>query len=894
MLNVHFRQVRMSPFQTDQAGSANLSDDPADRLYFLNADQRGQGAGPGGKPSLSTNDAAIQLTRTGASWLGGQPLGSGVTVSFAFRSNAPAAMPGDTAGFSQFSAAQIAATLLALQAWSDAANIRFVRVDDGNGYSDNATLLFSNYSSGENGAAAFAYMPGSSAVGSVSGDVWINNSLSYNASPIQLGYGAHTLVHEIGHAIGLSHPAAYNATKDESITYNQHATYYEDSRQYTVMSYFSESNTGASFYRAYSSAPLLDDIAAIQRLYGANMTTRTGDTVYGFNSNTGQPWFTANNSSIGVIFSVWDAGGVDTLDFSQYSQVQVIDLRQGHFSNVGGMVGNVSIAMGAVIENAIGGSGADVIIGNAANNRLDGGGGSDQIDGGDGIDTAVFNGNRGDFTISATPYGLRVDGATGSVLLNNVEFLAFKDQTISIADAGGVHLSGTDGNDFLTGTRFDDTLKGGYGNDLLIGLEGNDWMYGEGGDDVLIGGPGNNYLFGGDGIDTAIFSGMIGGYDYVTTSSLGGGRYGGSNVYHMERLQFLDGVKSFVSDDLFATAYRLYDAAFDREPDPGGLAAYVHMLANGTTAADILKAFSASAEFQARYGGTDNETYVRRMYQYSLDREPDAGGLAHNVAALNNGMSRAELLTIFSESDEHKNLMKIQIESRGIWIQDEGTLAVARLYDSILDRVPDLGGLEAYRGLLDRGYTLQQLADSMVQSVEFQTRYGNLSNGDFVKQLYRFVLDREADPQGLDVYVSALERGMTRAELTVILSESVEHRASYQSTWENQVRTLENGLYRTPAAEASADAGAPQTLPLADDHFAAQSDDWGHRDAFVLPALVETPLVQPALASDEDYDFQPLTQPLFEQMDLTLTINGPHPDLGLVDHGQHNDWFLAA
>lgn len=405
----------MSPFQTDQASGSNpFANLPADPLYFLNADARGQGPGPGGKPSLTTSDVALQLTRTGASWLGGQALGSGVTVSFAFRSNAPTTLPTDVNGFSQFSAAQIAATLLALQSWADVANIRFVRVDDGNGYSDNATLLFSNYSSGQEGAAAFAYMPGATAFGSASGDVWVNRSLGANISPIQLGYGAQTLVHEIGHAIGLSHPAAYNASADATITYNENATYYEDSRQYSVMSYFSESNTGGSFFRAYSSAPLMDDIAAIQRLYGANMTTRTGDTVYGFNSNTGQPWLTANNSSLGVIFSVWDAGGVDTLDFSRYSQAQVIDLRQGHFSNVGGMVGNVSIAMGAVIENAIGGLGADIIIGNAADNRLAGGGGNDQIDGGEGIDTAVFNGNRADFEIWVTVYGVTVKGSTGS------------------------------------------------------------------------------------------------------------------------------------------------------------------------------------------------------------------------------------------------------------------------------------------------------------------------------------------------------------------------------------------------------------------------------------------------------------------------------------------------
>jgi len=87
----------------------------------------------------------------------------------------------------------------------------------------------------------------------------------------------------------------------------------------------------------------MDDIAAAQRLYGANMTTRTGDTTYGFNSNAGQPWFQPDGNGY-MIFAVWDAGGNDTFDFSGYSQNQVIDLRQAAFSNVGGLVGNVSIA----------------------------------------------------------------------------------------------------------------------------------------------------------------------------------------------------------------------------------------------------------------------------------------------------------------------------------------------------------------------------------------------------------------------------------------------------------------------------------------------------------------------------------------------------------------------
>ena len=115
---------------------------------------------------------------------------------------------------------------------------------------------------------------------------------------------------EIGHAIGLAHPGDYNT--GGSPTYANSAIYYEDSRQYTVMSYFSESNTGAYFGGRYTAAPLLDDIAAIQLAYGANMSTRLGDTTYGYNSTADRPWFDVVASGSRLIFAVWDAGGTDS------------------------------------------------------------------------------------------------------------------------------------------------------------------------------------------------------------------------------------------------------------------------------------------------------------------------------------------------------------------------------------------------------------------------------------------------------------------------------------------------------------------------------------------------------------------------------------------------------
>jgi RTX toxins and related Ca2+-binding proteins len=521
---------------------------------IINADDRG-GTGPNGKPSLSPADAGAQITRSNLTWAAG--IGQPVTVTFAFRSTAPTTMPEGTTGFSTFNATQIAATLAALQSWSDVANIVFNRVQDAaSEYSNNATILFGNYADGAEGAAAFAYLPGSAGSaaaalpGAVQGDVWVNNSLGYNATPIALQYGLQVLTHEIGHAIGLSHPAAYNAGPGVSITYAQHAVYFEDSRQYSLMSYFSETLTGASYrvgnQQYYSAVPLLDDIAAAQRLYGANMTTRTGDTVYGFNSTADRSWFSATSGASLLIFAVWDAGGIDTFDFSGYAQNQVIDLRQGAFSSVGALVGNVAIAMGAVIENAIGGDGADQIRGNSANNRITGGAGNDVIDGGLGSDTVVFSGNRSQYTITWNGQIGTVTGPDGTDTITNVEFLQFADQTIAAAPTGGLTVAGDPTDDTMNGTEFADNLGGLAGNDTINGLggddvlnggSGNDTLNGGEGDDVLDGGLGNDALNGGNGRDTADYRLASGGVTVNLATGTASGAAGNDTLSGIEDVQ---------------------------------------------------------------------------------------------------------------------------------------------------------------------------------------------------------------------------------------------------------------------------------------------------------------------------------------------------------------------
>lgn len=417
--------------------------------------------------------------------------------------------------------------LWALESWTNVTGISFTTT------SGSADITFDDHQSGAF-AGPDAYNPNTGIITSASVNVSTSWLASYGTTLDSYSY--QTYVHEIGHALGLYHSGNYNG----SATYGVDNHFLNDSYQMTVMSYFSISeNTNVNASDYLLAGPMLADIYAIQSLYGTPTNVFSGDTVWGRNSNVGG----IQGTLMGYLFdgdtvdpaiygnrmiatTIFDSGGTDLIDVSGRSDHQYLDLREGRFSNVAGLTGNLGVAIGAVIENGTTGSGNDTLIGNASDNVLTGGTGNDSIDGNAGSDTLVINAARSGATVNDLGGGVyEVVTSDGTDRFTNVEFFQFTDGTVDLAtltgSGGGGGGGGGGGTD---GTAARDVMLGGAGNDTLNGLGGDDRLDGQDGDDVLNGGDGNDEMLGRDGNDS-----MLGGAGDDTMAASNGNDtlYGG-------------------------------------------------------------------------------------------------------------------------------------------------------------------------------------------------------------------------------------------------------------------------------------------------------------------------------------------------------------------------------
>ena len=440
--------------------------------------------------------------------------------------------------------------------------------------------------------------------------------------------------------------------------------------------------------------------------------------------------------------------------------------------------------LGSDLTNVLVGlDGDDTVLGLGGDDVLNGGGGHDSIDGGAGDDTAVYNGQRSDYTISASDTGFTIadnrGGGDDTDTVAGVEVFEFDDGILTAANLlTGTPTRPTPPSD--TSTAGDDSITGTAGGDRIDALAGNDTVKGLDGDDTLIGGAGDDLLDGGAGHDVAEMDGIgfrnagpraTGDGGVVITTSLGA-----DTLANVEVVTFADGRLVMDADDPAARVARLYEAALDRLPDQGGLNFWIDAVQDGRALAELARGFLDSAEFQSRFGDvSSNGAFVDQLYLNVLGRAGEAGGRQFWVDSLNSGASRSDVLVAFSESAENKAGTAALVQA-GIWDRSEAATEVARLYDTVFGRLPDAQGLTFWKNGLEGGTaTPGQMADAFTGSAEFSAKYGTLGNREFADALYVNTLDRAADQAGLDYWTGQLDAGAARSAVVLAFSESREH-----------------------------------------------------------------------------------------------------------------------
>ena len=352
----------------------------------------------------------------------------------------------------------------AFRSWNSVAGLSLQKVNEKDGQVGAIRSAFTDSFNTE-GAVAFSYQPGTTAG---HGDIFYNYE-QFPSEDFTVGsFAYYTALHEIGHALGLSH-----THQDEGGSYfGKELNKSEDTIRNSVMSYGVEDRNTVLVEKdgqlesktIYASTPMRYDIQAMEALYGKSTTSNVGDTVY--------QWA----DRVQTLETIYDSDGIDTLDASNQTQEVHVNLQPGSFQSIGIWSedeqvqhyvdkgygdkqtmeqfidvlnagakdaralytgeDNVAIAYSSYIENAIGGQSDDVIIGNDLDNVLKGNAGDDLLIGGRGYDTAVYDGKRQDYKIEQnldTSYSVTNLRTKEVDSLKEIENVQFRDEEFFIA-----------------------------------------------------------------------------------------------------------------------------------------------------------------------------------------------------------------------------------------------------------------------------------------------------------------------------------------------------------------------------------------------------------------------------------------------------------------------------
>ena len=388
------------------------------------------------------------------------------------------------------------------------------------------------------------------AISNSSGDVYLGDNGDPASDQLYGNDTFATIIHEIGHAMGLKHP--FESHPNGAISADR------SNIEFTVMSY-SSFLSGEVSVNADTTAPdgssvsgyMMYDIAALQAMYGANFakgktdTTPAEKSVYTWSNSTGQQYIngeeapdTGTTETHKIFQTVWTQGADTTYDLSNFNGDQYDDLRAGQWLRFSvdqladlnsaapagtaeyqaqGNVYNTLLFEGetkSLIGTLVAGGGNDTIIGNELANVLHGNGGNDFIDGGIGKD--VLYGGAGDDTLMGSFGTNELWGGEGidTASYAGRSGIVYADLSAGYGMVNYMLADTYDSIENLTAGLGRSTLVGDAGANRLTGGASTDLLYGGEGNDMLIGGGINagapNQLWGQGGIDTASYEGTTG------------------------------------------------------------------------------------------------------------------------------------------------------------------------------------------------------------------------------------------------------------------------------------------------------------------------------------------------------------------------------------------------